>query len=345
MRKKRKSILYFFMIGLIAIMLSGCQKKKITYHPTSYLMTKESGKNYPALKTQKKFEDAFAMTKLSAKKDTTLEKTDRKSDETLKEENAPAVQETDMADRINNQTSDEKRVSQKEQKSKRNSSTSSKKDSADTKTKKAATEKKPETNRTADQTAQPSTATQTPTEEPKPTQTSTPKPTATPKPKKLAEIQVDGELRNDYNKGETVDLSVLTVKAVYEDGSTKTLSRGEYEMDGLSTSSLGKHICTITYQGKSKELSYRVYQYMVATYVVSDEDTDDAVWHEISGFTLTKQQIASLFGNGVTADDKITLTTGSTVGDSYTFEHGKGLIYNTTNQIQLYIGFRYNKKS
>ena len=122
-------------------MLSGCQKKKITYHPTSYLMTKESGKNYPALKTQKKFEDAFAMTKLSAKKDTTQEKTDRKSDETLKEENAPAVQETDMADRINNQTSDEKRVSQKEQKSKRNSSTSSKKDSADTKTKKAATEK------------------------------------------------------------------------------------------------------------------------------------------------------------------------------------------------------------
>ena len=166
-------------------MLSGCQKKKITYHPTSYLMTKESGKNYPALKTQKKFEDAFAMTKLSAKKDTTQEKTDRKSDETLKEENAPAVQETDMADRINNQTSDKKRVSQKEQKSKRNSSTSSKKDSADTKTKKAATEKKPETNRTADQTAQPSTATQTPTEEPKPTQTSTPKPTATPKPKKL----------------------------------------------------------------------------------------------------------------------------------------------------------------
>lgn len=220
------------------------------------------------------------MTKLSAKKDTTQEKTDRKSDETLKEENAPAVQETDMADRINNQTSDEKRVSQKEQKSKRNSSTSSKKDSADTKTKKAATEKKPETNRTADQTAQPSTATQTPTEEPKPTQTSTPKPTATPKPKKLAEIQVDGELRNDYNKGESVDLSVLTVKAVYEDGSTKTLSRDEYEMDGLSTSSLGKHICTITYQGKSKELNYRVYQYMVATYVVSDEDTDDAVWHE-----------------------------------------------------------------
>lgn len=53
MRKKRKSILYFFMIGLIAIMLSGCQKKKITYHPTSYLMTKESGKNYPALNTKK----------------------------------------------------------------------------------------------------------------------------------------------------------------------------------------------------------------------------------------------------------------------------------------------------
>ena len=36
---------------------------------------------------------------------------------------------------------------------------------------------------------------------------------------------MDGELRNDYNKGETVDLSVLTVKAVYEDGSTKTLVR------------------------------------------------------------------------------------------------------------------------
>lgn len=344
---RKKSIVYFFMIGSIALMLSGCQKKKIAYHPTSYLTAKESEQNYPALKTQKKFEDAFAMTKLSAKKDTTQEKTDRKSDETLKEENAPAIQESDTADRVNNRTSDQKRVSKKEQKSKRNSSTSNKKDSANTKTKNTDTEKKKETDQTVNQTAKPPVTTQTPPEEPKSTQPPVPKPTptVTPKPKRVEDIQVDGELRSDYNKGETVDLSVLTVKAVYEDGTTKTLSQSEYEMDGLSTSSLGKHTCTITYQGKSKELNYRVYQYMVATYVISDEDTDDAVWHEISSLTLTKQQIASLFGNGVTADDKITLTTGNTVGDSYTFEHGKGLIYNTTNQIQLYIGFRYNKKS
>ena len=147
MRKKRKSILYFFMIGSIAIMLSGCQKKKnLQYHPTSsYLMTKESGKNYPALKTQKKFEDAFAMTRLSAKKDTTQEKTDRKSDETLKEENAPAVQETDMADRINNQTSDEEESTHRKSKSRKGTAALPvKKILLTQRRKKAATEKKRE---------------------------------------------------------------------------------------------------------------------------------------------------------------------------------------------------------
>lgn len=342
---RKRSLICFFVIGTIAVMLSGCQKKKIQYRPDSYPAAKEQKQNYPALKTQKKFEDTFAMTKLSAKKDTTQEKTDQKSDQTIKEEEVPAIQESDTAARVNNRTSDEKRISKKEQKSKRNSSTSSKKDSANTKSKKTDTEKRQETDQTVNQTAQPPAAAST--EQPKPTQSVTPKPTptATPKPKKLADIQVEGELRNDYNKGEEVDMSVLTVKAVYEDNSTKTLSQGEYEVEGLSTSSLGKHTCTITYQGKSKELSYRVYQYMAATYVITDEDTDDAVWHEIDSLTLSKQQIASLFGNGVTAEDKITLTNGNTVGASYTFEHGKGLIYNSTNQIQLYIGFRYSKNS
>lgn len=342
---RKRSFIYFFMIGSIAVMLSGCQKKKITYRPASYPALQQTDQNYPSLKTQKKFEDAFAMTKLSAKKDTVKEKTDKKSNETFREENAPVIQESDTAARINNQTSDQKRVSKKEQKAKKNSSTSSKKAPANTKSKNTDTEKRQETDQTASQTAQPSSA--SPTQEPTPTQSPAPKPTpsATPKQKRLDDIQISGELRSDYNKGENVDLSVLTVKALYEDGSTKTLSQDEYRVEGLNTNSLGKHTCTITYQGKSKELGYRVYQYMVATYVISDEDIDDAVWHEIDSLTLTKQQIAGFFGNGVTAADKITLTNGNTVGDSYTFEHGKGLIYNSTNQIQLYIGFRYNKNS
>ncbi len=69
----------------------------------------------------------------------------------------------------------------------------------------------------------------------------------------LEKIELSGDVKTEYKQGEDLDLSGLTVTAVYSDGSRTEIQAGEggYTVSGYDADTAGTQTVTITYGGES----------------------------------------------------------------------------------------------
>ena len=109
----------------------------------------------------------------------------------------------------------------------------------------------------------------TPTVTSKPTPTVTSKPTSTVKPTsnpptsspiKVTKIGIEdrGKLKKLYAVGEKIDISGLSLKVSYSDGTSETVESG-IELSESKFSTVGEHIVTVKYGGESTDVSVLVY--------------------------------------------------------------------------------------
>ena len=74
----------------------------------------------------------------------------------------------------------------------------------------------------------------------------------------LDRIELSGDVKTEYVKGEMLDLSKLTVTAVYSDGKTATIPAGNYTVSGYDSSKVGEQTVTVTYGGKTASFKVTV---------------------------------------------------------------------------------------
>ena len=76
----------------------------------------------------------------------------------------------------------------------------------------------------------------------------------------LEKIELSGDVKKEYNQGEALDLSGLTVTAVYSDGSRTEIQAGEggYTVSGYDPDTVGEQTVTITYGGESAAFTVMV---------------------------------------------------------------------------------------
>lgn len=76
----------------------------------------------------------------------------------------------------------------------------------------------------------------------------------------LDRIEITGPAKTEYIQGEKLDLSGLTVTAVYSDGSTQEIQAGEggYQISGYDANKIGEQTLKVTYEGKTAEFKVTV---------------------------------------------------------------------------------------
>ena len=74
----------------------------------------------------------------------------------------------------------------------------------------------------------------------------------------LDRIELSGDVKTEYVKGEMLDLSKLTVTAVYSDGKTEKIPAGNYTVSGYDPSKVGEQTVTVTYGGKTASFKVTV---------------------------------------------------------------------------------------
>lgn len=77
------------------------------------------------------------------------------------------------------------------------------------------------------------------------------------KPYAFSDISITPPTKTSYVEGEELDLTGMTVKAVYEDNSTIDISNG-YEVSGYDKTKTGKQTVTVSYNGKTKTFEVTV---------------------------------------------------------------------------------------
>ncbi len=74
----------------------------------------------------------------------------------------------------------------------------------------------------------------------------------------LDRIELGGDVKTEYTQGEALDLSGLTVTAVYSDGSKVELKAGDYTVSGYDPNTAGEQTVTVTYGGKTAAFTVTV---------------------------------------------------------------------------------------
>lgn len=74
----------------------------------------------------------------------------------------------------------------------------------------------------------------------------------------LDKIELGGDVKTTYTQGEELDLSGLTVTAVYSDGSKVELKAGDYTVSGYDPNTAGEQTVTVTYGGKTAAFTVTV---------------------------------------------------------------------------------------
>lgn len=74
----------------------------------------------------------------------------------------------------------------------------------------------------------------------------------------LDRIELGGDVKTVYTQGEKLDLSGLTVTAVYSDGSKVELKAGDYTVSGYDPNTVGEQNVTVTYGGKTAAFTVTV---------------------------------------------------------------------------------------
>lgn len=74
----------------------------------------------------------------------------------------------------------------------------------------------------------------------------------------LEKISLGGDVKTEYTQGEELDLSGLTVTAVYSDGTETVIPAGEYTADGYDPDEIGEQTITVSYGGQSATFTVTV---------------------------------------------------------------------------------------
>ena len=71
----------------------------------------------------------------------------------------------------------------------------------------------------------------------------------------LEKIEITGPDKTEYVQGEDLDLTGLTVTAVYSDGNRTEVPEGSYTVSGYDADTVGQQTVTVTYGGKTAEFT------------------------------------------------------------------------------------------
>ena len=81
---------------------------------------------------------------------------------------------------------------------------------------------------------------------------------AEPQEPTLDRVELTGPTKTEYIQGDELDLSGLTVKAVYSDGSSKEIAAGDYTVSGYDPNTVGEQTVTVTYEDKTADFTVTV---------------------------------------------------------------------------------------
>ena len=74
----------------------------------------------------------------------------------------------------------------------------------------------------------------------------------------LVSISIDGELKDEFYKGEQLNIEGISITLTYQDTTTSTIVLSNDMVSGFDSSTVGEHTLTITYDGKTTTHPYTV---------------------------------------------------------------------------------------
>ena len=146
-------------------------------------------------------------------------------------------------------------------------------------------------------------------------------------PKEISSITVEPKTGMTVTVGDELDMSNVTVTAIYKDGSSEVITDG-YTVSGYDAKTLGKQTVTVTYRGATATFEVNVLPSQ-GTFITGDINGDGVI--SIVDATILQKYLANL----VTFDDE-QIAVADTNGD------GSVTIADAT-QIQKYLAGYFEK--
>ena len=117
----------------------------------------------------------------------------------------------------------------------------------------------------------------------------------TPAAATLDSITVEGPDKTEYEVGEELDLTGLTVVANYSDGTTETVT--DYEVSGFDSTTAGEKTVTVTYQDKTATFTVTVKKTLSSITVEGPDKTEYELGEELD---LTGLTVVANYNDGTT---------------------------------------------
>lgn len=144
-------------------------------------------------------------------------------------------------------------------------------------------------------------------------------------------LEISGDYRTEFNQGEDLDLTGMTVKAQMSDGTTRDVAVSELTIDGYNKDGHGEQTLTLSYSGASTQIVVKVLKkdaqdikvnFMLLGDQKHDSDTDKT-YHTLHADNLETWIADSEYevGGNATVLDVVTKVL---TENEYTFENAKG---------------------
>lgn len=103
----------------------------------------------------------------------------------------------------------------------------------------------------------------------------------------VKKIELNSDIRRQYYKGEEIDFANATLKVIYKNDETETISLKKDMVENFSTETSGDKTLIIKYKSKSCLLSYSVIDFQIGTYYLTQYYTRDTSTGKTSSLVTT----------------------------------------------------------
>lgn len=131
----------------------------------------------------------------------------------------------------------------------------------------------------------------------------TPAPAPTPS-NPVVTIAIDGNLKDDFYKGESLNIEGINVFLTYQDATTETIVLSNNMISGFDTSTTGEKTLTITYEGKTFTHDYSVHEVRATN--IEIETPFKTNYYTGSVLDITGGKVNATYENGTTETIDVT---------------------------------------
>ena len=144
-------------------------------------------------------------------------------------------------------------------------------------------------------------------------------PEETPAPSNpVVSIAIDGTIKNEFYKGELLNINGVNVIVTYQDSTTKTVVLSDGMISGFDTTTLGEKSLTVSYEGKTYSHAYSVRELRATN--IEIETPFNTNYYTGSQLNISNGEILVTYENGKT---EILAVTAEMISDFDTSEAGE----------------------